>query len=81
MTLNRPNDLNDTVRAHETEIEWRHREMAVVCYCFFDVFNAAFFEGQLPTCFLQFEWTRRTRLGHYRPGRNAVAAKHEINFE
>ena len=77
---NPPDELNDAVRAHETGVEWRHRELATVCYRFFDVFNAEFFSGRLPNCYLQFDRARADNLGHYRPGQNVIGARHEINL-
>lgn len=72
--------LNDTLREHEATVDWDHRKIAADCYKFFDVFNAEFFDGKLPNCFLQFDKTRVNNLGHYRPGRNVVGARHEINL-
>lgn len=77
---NTPDRLNDAVREHETGVEWQFHDLAAVCYRFFDVFNAELFGGRLPNCFLQFDQTRAGNLGHYRPGRNVIGARHEINL-
>jgi SprT-like family len=54
--------------------------MARTCHQFFDLFNAEFFGGRLPLCFLRFGTRRRGRLGEYAPTRNDVGAQFEINL-
>jgi hypothetical protein len=74
-------NLNTVIREHETmTADWNYHELAQELYKWFDLFNAEFFDGQLPTCFLQIDPTRPSRLGHYRRGRNGVGARHEINL-
>ena len=72
--------INIAVREHEIAVKWDYQEVAQRIYLWFDIFNAEFFEGALPTPFLQFECTRQSTLGHYRQGRNGVGAQHEINL-
>src|SRR5581483_4211092 len=72
--------INCAVRDHEITTEWDHRELAETLHRFAERFNAEFFGGSLPCVFLTFEHARITTLGHYRPGRNAVGAVHEINL-
>ena len=72
--------INAAIREHEISVQWEHQPLAREMHRWFDIFNAEFFEGALPTPFLQFERARQSNLGHYRPGRNAVGAQHEINL-
>lgn len=73
--------LNPTLRQHEiAALAWTFQPVAELCYRFFDVFSGEFFDDLLPLCFLSFQPTRRGRLGHYRPGHNAVGAQYEINL-
>lgn len=72
--------INAAVREHEVSAQWEHQTVARELHSWFDIFNAEFFEGALPTPFLQFAQTRQSNLGHYRSGRNAVGARHEINL-
>ena len=72
--------LNRAVREHEVDSAWDYRELAKEMFRWFDIFNEAFFDGKLPTCFLQIDRERISCLGHYRPGKNGVGAEHEINL-
>lgn len=74
-------NVNMAVRKHETSTaDWDYHELASELYEWFDIFNDAFFESKLPTCYLQIAETQLSHLGHYRRGRNGVGAKHEINL-
>ena len=47
---------------------------------FFDLFNAEWFSSQLPAPLVTFKPTGRGTLGHFRPGRNEIGAKLEVNI-
>jgi len=72
--------INDAVRDHEISTEWVYQQLAGELHRWFDIFNGDLFEDTLLTPFLQFARTRRSNLGHYRPGHNGVGARHEINM-
>src|SRR6185503_11235055 len=48
------------------------------CYEAFDLFNAAFFEGRLPPCLIQFDTANYKKESRYRPGTNGIGAQCEI---
>jgi hypothetical protein len=70
--------INTTIRRHEVEAPWEYRELAKVCYEAFDLFNAAFFEGKLPPCLLEFDTANYKKEGRYRRGTNGIGARCEI---
>jgi hypothetical protein len=72
--------LNAVAREHEVSTSWTHQERARALHTWFDRFNDAFFQGQLPTALLQFERARWTTLGDYLPGRNGIGALHQIRL-
>jgi len=75
--------INDAVRAFETDgaRDWKHQEMARRLYRFYDIFNDVFFDAQpLPQGVISFEHERRSRLGHYKIGRNGLGLTHNINL-
>jgi hypothetical protein len=70
--------INTTIRRHEEQSEWGYQELAKVCYEAFDLFNAAFFEGKLPPCLLEFDTANYKKEGRYRRGTNGIGARCEI---
>lgn len=79
--LQEPEAVNLAVRRHgEDTSEWGLNSKAKLLYRWFDLFNAEFFGGRLPTPEITFERTPITRYGHYVPGRNAHGVLHNINL-
>src|SRR5579862_3061129 len=70
--------LNEAVREHEVSADWEHRDAAATVHAWFDIFNAAFFDGALTRPFVRLERSRPENGGRYREAPNSVGAKNDL---
>ena len=86
-------EINQKVREHETGLlkkSWTvaasdnrlvdMQALADTLYHFFDLFNAEYFNGELPAPVITFKGSAWRNLGHFLHGRNDIGAMYEINI-
>jgi hypothetical protein len=69
--------INQAVREHQTDIDWKHKEVVRLCWAYFDRFRIAFFP-ELPDCFLRCEPADIRQKLAYHGGDNGVGAQFEM---
>ena len=72
--------INTALRIHETSEDWEYQELAKICFDAFDLFNAAFFESQLPPCLLNFDSIHYKKKGCAQSGTNGIGVHSEIKL-
>ena len=75
--------INRVLRDHQenTATSWRLYPSIRRLHQFFDLFNENLFRAsRLPPAAISLDRTRRTRLGHFVPGRNGAGIRHNINL-